>query len=94
MGTGVHYITMLPADWSSHDPLPSSCHSEKMLWNPSIGSLSSSTMSFGGILMGSSHCLTEQWNRLEALLCGLVTSALYWHTFVHPPGVKGHIHEV
>ena len=33
-----HYITMLPADWSistSHDPLPSSCHSENMLWNPS-----------------------------------------------------------
>ena len=32
---------MLPADWSistshAHDPLPSSCHSEKMLWNPSI----------------------------------------------------------
>jgi len=28
-----------PDDWSistSHDPLPSSCHSEKMLWNPSI----------------------------------------------------------
>jgi len=40
MGTGGHYIAMLPADWSiftSHDPLPSSCHSEKMLWNPSIG---------------------------------------------------------
>ena len=39
MGTGGHYITMLPADWpisTSHDPLPSSCHSEKMLWNPSI----------------------------------------------------------
>ena len=39
MGTGGHYITMQPADWSiftSHDPLPSSCHSEKMLWNPSI----------------------------------------------------------
>jgi len=39
MGTGGHYITMLPADWSistSHDPLPSSCHGEKMLWNPSI----------------------------------------------------------
>jgi len=39
MGTGGHYITMLPADWSistSHDPLPSSYHSEKMLWNPSI----------------------------------------------------------
>ena len=35
MGTGGHYFTMLPADWSiptSHDPLPSSCHSEKMLW--------------------------------------------------------------
>jgi len=33
MGTGGHYITMLPADWSistSHDPLPSSCCSEKM----------------------------------------------------------------
>ena len=30
---------MLLADWSistSHDPLPSSCHSKKMLWNPSI----------------------------------------------------------
>ena len=40
MGTGGHYITTLPADWSistSQDPLPSSCHSEKMLWNPSIG---------------------------------------------------------
>jgi len=40
MGTGGHYITMLPADWSvftSHDPLPSSCHSKKMIWNPSIG---------------------------------------------------------
>ena len=39
MGTGWHYITMLPADRSistSHDLLPSSCHSEKMLWNPSI----------------------------------------------------------
>ena len=39
IGTGGHYITMLPADWSistSHDPLPSSCHSEKMLRNPSI----------------------------------------------------------
>jgi len=39
MGTGGHYITMLPADWStftSHDPLPSSCHSKKMLWSPSI----------------------------------------------------------
>ena len=39
MGTGGHYITMLPADWSisaSHDPLPSSCHSEKTPWNPSI----------------------------------------------------------
>ena len=37
--TGGHYITILPADWSistSHDPLPSSCHSEKMLRNPSI----------------------------------------------------------
>jgi len=36
METGGHYITILPADWSistSHDPLPSSCHSEKMLWN-------------------------------------------------------------
>ena len=34
MGTGGHYITILPADWSiskSHDPLPSSSHSEKML---------------------------------------------------------------
>jgi len=32
MGTGGHYITMLYADWSistSHDPLPSSCHSER-----------------------------------------------------------------
>ena len=39
MGTGGHYITMQPADWSiskTYDPLPSSCHSEKMLWNPSI----------------------------------------------------------
>jgi len=39
MGTGRRYITILPADWSistSHDPLPSSCHSEKILWNPSI----------------------------------------------------------
>jgi len=39
MGTGGHYITMLPADWSistSNDPLPSSCYSKKMLWNPSI----------------------------------------------------------
>ena len=39
MGTGGHYITMLPADWSistSHDHLPSSCHRKKMLWNPSI----------------------------------------------------------
>jgi len=39
MGTGGHYITMLPADWSistSHDTLPSSCHSENMLWNPYI----------------------------------------------------------
>ena len=39
MGTGGHYIIMLPADWSistSHVPLPSSCHSEKKLWNPSI----------------------------------------------------------
>jgi len=36
MGTGGHCITMLPADWSiftSHDPLPSSFHSKKMLWN-------------------------------------------------------------
>jgi len=36
MGTGWHYITMLPADWSiftSHDPLPSNCHSKKI---PSI----------------------------------------------------------
>ena len=42
MGTGGRYITMLTADWSistSHDPLPSSCHSEKMLWNPSIQSI-------------------------------------------------------
>ena len=34
IGTGWHYITMLPVDWSistSHDPLPSS---ERMLWNP------------------------------------------------------------
>ena len=41
MGTGGHYITMLPADWSistSHDHLPSSCHSKRMLWNPSIHS--------------------------------------------------------
>jgi len=33
---------MLPADWSIsplHDPLPSSCHSKKMLWNPSILSM-------------------------------------------------------
>jgi len=40
MGTGGHYTTMLPADWSiytSHDPLPSSYHSKRMLWNPSIG---------------------------------------------------------
>jgi len=39
MGTGGHYITMLLADWSistSHVPSPSSCHSKKMLWNPSI----------------------------------------------------------
>jgi len=31
MGTGGHYITMLPADWSiftTHDPLTSSCHSK------------------------------------------------------------------
>jgi len=31
--------TMLPAGWSistSHDPLPSSCLSKQMLWNPSI----------------------------------------------------------
>ena len=34
MGTGGHYITMLPADWSiftSHDPLPSSCHSKNAM---------------------------------------------------------------
>jgi len=40
MGTGG---TALPADWSiftSHDPLPSSCHSKKLLWNLSIQSLS------------------------------------------------------
>jgi len=40
MGTGGHYITTLPADWPismSQDPLPSSCHSEKILWNPFIG---------------------------------------------------------
>jgi len=39
MGTGGHYITTLLADWlisTSHDPLPSSCHSKKMLWNLSI----------------------------------------------------------
>jgi len=39
METGGHYIAMLPGDWSistSHDPLPSSYHSENMLWNPSI----------------------------------------------------------
>jgi len=33
METGGHYITMLPADWSastSHDPLTSNCHSEKI----------------------------------------------------------------
>ena len=39
MGTGGHYITMLVADWSisaSHDSSPSGCHSELMLWNPSI----------------------------------------------------------
>ena len=39
IGTGGHYITILSADWSistSHDPLSSSCHSEKMLWNLSI----------------------------------------------------------
>jgi len=43
METGGNYITMLPADWSistSHDPLPSSYDSDKMLWNPSIVSLS------------------------------------------------------
>ena len=37
IGTGGHYITMLPADCSistSPDHLPSSCHSEKRLWNP------------------------------------------------------------
>jgi len=41
MGTGGHYITMLPTDWSistSNDPLPSSYHSKKMLWNLSIES--------------------------------------------------------
>jgi len=34
MGTGGHYITMLPADWSistSHDPLPFSSQSEMVL---------------------------------------------------------------
>ena len=39
MGTGGNYITMLPTDWSistSHDPMPSNCHSEKILCNPSI----------------------------------------------------------
>ena len=41
MGTRGHYtyITMLTADWSistSHDTLPSSCYSEKMLWNTSV----------------------------------------------------------
>ena len=39
IGTGGHYIIILPADWSistSHDPLHSGCHSEKKLWNPSI----------------------------------------------------------
>ena len=39
MGAGGHYITMLPADCSistSHDTLSSVCHSEKMLWNPSL----------------------------------------------------------
>ena len=48
MGTGGHYITMLPADWSistSHDPLPSSCHSEKVLWNLSITGISHCALS-------------------------------------------------
>ena len=47
MGTGRHYITMLPADCSvstSHDPFLSSCHSEKMLWNPSIDRLVTSVL--------------------------------------------------
>jgi len=46
MATGGHYITMLSADWSistSHDPLPSSCHSKKMLWNPSIACIGATT---------------------------------------------------
>ena len=40
---------MLPADWSisiSRDPLPSSCYSKKMLWNPSIG----------GVVIGRDPC--------------------------------------
>ena len=43
MGTGGHYITMLPADWSistSYDPLPFSCHSVKIQRNPSIDNFS------------------------------------------------------
>jgi len=47
-GTEGHYITMLPADWSisaSHDPLPFSCQSEKMLWNLSILGIGSDLIS-------------------------------------------------
>ena len=82
MGTGGHYITMLPADWSkstSHDPLPSSCHSEKMLWNPSISrecstsiaslscdnsSVSSLVMKFIRNCLGKVNVLTSECGRL------------------------------
>ena len=63
MGTGGHYITMLPSDWSistSQYPLPSSYHSEKMLWNPStviLGSIKLLSCSVCGVTLYS-----ENWD--------------------------------
>jgi len=83
MGTGGHYITMLPADWSvstSHDPLPSSCHSKKMLWNPSIhcnGSANACGFSPGLKLQGA-QCVRNVLSLTATILTDLPLTALQW----------------
>jgi len=93
MGTGGHYITVLPADWSVstlHDPLPSSCCSEKMLWNAPIPQhqfhilslLKEGLASSSLAIITKSCCIT---NSNPASISGCIFLFKHHLIFMYPP---------
>ena len=81
LGTGGHYIIMLPPDWSistSHDPLPSS---EKMLWNPSICAY----QHISGVLhVHSTYHWWQVWPKIMIHDANTYGDLVLWHSNWYP----------